>query len=401
MRASSSHGIPKIARSERLIFKIMWTICVLVSIMGCLFFFVTSTIDYLKFDFFTKIQVTKEASLELPALTICPYPQHKRINIENMLFYCNFNGTYNCTNDFEVIKIPFDLGGSIQCLKFNGGKDRDGRPIQVYKATRSGYSCSLNLGLYSSQINNVYYRIEENFVQPLATDVVSKHMHKNVVTFLKLSKLVERKLGKPFSDCTEDLDSTDTPLYRATMKHNTIYRKKSCYALCIQKAIADKCKCTYSTEQVMQKQCGKNNCTLRAYSGFDFEKECSGQCPEECDSTSFLVNEQLFPNFVRDSTETPYMHKIAERYNVTGLDEEEINKNIFWMRVFYEELTSKETSQIAKTSFTNLVSNFGGIVGAFLGLSVLSLFEILEYFLEITLLLAEHLRKKQIKQLNF
>ena len=106
-----------------------------------------------------------------------------------------------------------------------------------------------------------------------------------------------------------------------------------------------------------------------------------------------MVNEQVYPNFVKDSAETPYMSQIVSRYNVTGLDEKEINKNIFWMRVFYEELTSKETSQIAKTSFTNLVSNFGGIVGAFLGLSVLSLFEILEYFLEIAFLLAEHLKK--------
>ena len=63
--------------------------------------------------------------------------------------------------------------------------------------------------------------------------------------------------------------------------------------------------------------------------------------------------------------------------------QEQINRNFAYITVYYKELKYALITQEPKTEIFNFISNIGGILGLFLGISFLSFIEILEMFLEV------------------
>ena len=62
---------------------------------------------------------------------------------------------------------------------------------------------------------------------------------------------------------------------------------------------------------------------------------------------------------------------------------EELKKNYFALRIYYNELKYTLISQEPKTEMFNFISNIGGILGLFLSISFLSFIEIFEFIFEI------------------
>ena len=62
---------------------------------------------------------------------------------------------------------------------------------------------------------------------------------------------------------------------------------------------------------------------------------------------------------------------------------EELHQSYYSISVFYNELKYTVIEDLPKTLFTDLVSNLGGIIGVFLGSSLVSIFEFVELFFQI------------------
>jgi hypothetical protein len=60
-----------------------------------------------------------------------------------------------------------------------------------------------------------------------------------------------------------------------------------------------------------------------------------------------------------------------------------LNKNLIIIYVYYKELKYTLISQQPKTEIFDLISKIGGILGLFMGISFMSLIEILEILFEI------------------
>ena len=57
------------------------------------------------------------------------------------------------------------------------------------------------------------------------------------------------------------------------------------------------------------------------------------------------------------------------------------------VRIYYDELRETVINQEAKMSWTDLVSNIGGSLGLFLGMSFLSIVEFIELFIRTILII--------------
>ena len=66
---------------------------------------------------------------------------------------------------------------------------------------------------------------------------------------------------------------------------------------------------------------------------------------------------------------------------------EEVNKHFIVLYIYYNKLSYKFISQNPKTEMFNFISNIGGLLGVFLGISFLSFIEIFEIIYEIFLIL--------------
>jgi hypothetical protein len=74
----------------------------------------------------------------------------------------------------------------------------------------------------------------------------------------------------------------------------------------------------------------------------------------------------------------------------------DLKQNVARVQIFYNELKETFISEEIKTKIFDLVSNIGGTLGLFLGLSFLSLIEFFEIFFQI-LIISLFKRKNQNK----
>ncbi len=95
--------------------------------------------------------------------------------------------------------------------------------------------------------------------------------------------------------------------------------------------------------------------------------KCVKECPEECDSISY----DLF-------------HSFSKLENYKNIDD--LNDCVYFT-IFYEKLSYTLIDQIPKTNALDLISNIGGNLGLFIGVSFLSFAEIIELFIEIFFIL--------------
>ena len=97
-----------------------------------------------------------------------------------------------------------------------------------------------------------------------------------------------------------------------------------------------------------------NNCHWKLIDNFDRTEFCVEECPVECDYSLFTFKTQSF-----------YFE------NVTNI------------LVYFNNLRYTEISEIPKTTPTDMLALVGGTLGLFLGISLLSFIEIVDFLIEV------------------
>ncbi len=146
----------------------------------------------------------------------------------------------------------------------------------------------------------------------------------------------------------------------------TFYRQRNCLELCFDLIYLQEnpCNCTNTSLGNLWRDCfifkensKKLNCTFQKRTQFYLNtliEKCSEYCPLECDSVS---------------------------YSVSSISTFQQDKDIVY--IYYGSLEYTSISQLPKIQPFDLVSNVGGILGLFIGMSFVSLFEIIEIFIEL------------------
>jgi hypothetical protein len=123
---------------------------------------------------------------------------------------------------------------------------------------------------------------------------------------------------------------------------------------------------------------------LKNFRKKDQYEKCPEYCPLECDSMNYVLNnynEQLPPN-------GNISQKVKSNVGLFNFSTyEEVNKHFIVLYIYYKNLNYKLISQKPKTEMFNFISNIGGLLGVFLGISFLSFIEIFETFFEIMFIL--------------
>ena len=111
---------------------------------------------------------------------------------------------------------------------------------------------------------------------------------------------------------------------------------------------------------------------------------CMPQCPLECNSTKFTYD-LSFNEMLGEA----YVDAIKERGNLGGdfiqrniEDTRLIMASVVSLKIFYESLAYRVTSESPQMDVVSLVANIGGNLGLFLGVSLFSLSEIVTVMVE-------------------
>lgn len=220
-------------------------------------------------------------------------------------------------------------------------------------------------------------------------------------TDVMIRKTVTTQMNYPYSDCESDYSKYDNDIFNRVMSLYPKYRRNVCFQMCFQKYTTQTCGCYDPNIEPMYpgtRQCTSFDdifCDFGVFVGLFTEssihEKCEPFCPLECDSVRYDLA-TTFRNYPTDT----YAQKLmiypvlkskfdrAEDYTV-----ENVKKSLVSLNIFYGTIEYVEIDESAKMSLFDLVSNVGGILGLFLGLSFLSLAELIEIIVELMMILFE------------
>ena len=250
---------------------------------------------------------------------------------------------------------------------------------QDYGSTNGMY---LSMEISSASANEtpeLYFYVQDNNQLTPFRILSSYTFQTGFKTSIGLKKTIHNRLGRPYNDCYEKLnsvDSYDSDLFRLTLNNTFDYRRLNCYELCAAVELSIECNCSTPGLYIISKYtafCGKGDCTKNFFRKFNYQDSCQKKCPLECDTVSF-----------------DYYHQESV-YKATQLDKDLFKKNnptrilnestSLALEVFFQELKFDQVEESENITLIQFIANFGGTLGLFLGLSFLSFTEGFDIFL--------------------
>jgi len=377
---STAYGLANFFQSKRLSHKLLWLIFMLCAVSASIWYITGSISDYLNYEVITVIRTEYDQPTQFPCVSFCNYFQKYFDNksLAVLIKKCSFgydeNIMSNLGNHFESFYSQ-DYG---QCYRFNSGKNLSGHSIPILNSTIGGIDDAFSLYIVSKGGLAVWIH---NQSQP--PKLVNNNNHyanrllvsEKLFVHMNIERTMETKLGLPFNNCfknVSDFDRNKTIIDYIQSKEEH-YSQEKCLELCFDLIYIEKRPCGCSNGGlgniwvncwILQENSNHSGCTWNFKKEFyknSILKECSQYCPLECDSIFYYVES-------------------------SSLAIEPNNLNTTKVKVNYRSLKYTLITEIEKYPLQDLISNVGGILGLFIGVSFVSLVEIIELFTEMIFL---------------
>ncbi|XP_038073616.1 uncharacterized protein LOC119741792 [Patiria miniata] len=291
---------------------------------------------------------------------------------KDMILQCTFDKKLCSYRDFYQFQNK-EYGN---CFTFNHGQNLTA--VDVTKNAGAQYGLHLTLflempeyvGILSPEAG-VRVAIHSHTTPPFPEDdgiTASPGMATNI----GLRQVYVERLGRPHN--TEDC---------RPFTSNT-YSRKACYKECVQEEMYKRCHCVSDILLENKTKCSYIKATqqkcqqLVKYLGEQKKLNC--ECPIACNETTYTKavssthwpSERYEEHLQRRLQEDPDSAFAARMAS----SEESTNKNLVRVRVYFEELNYQSILERPLYTFPNLLGNVGGLLGLYIGVSFLTLAEV-------------------------
>ena len=236
-----------------------------------------------------------------------------------------------------------------------------------------------------------------NFQKDNQSYILNEHLWYDIATGLETNIIINRVFVKkqphPYNECVKDSSSSfDSELYRTIIAKNITYTQSYCHNLCYQQEVIKKCGCYAKSFDKLNSlsPCltqSQYTCMSVEYRNFllNLSAMCTPYCPLECDSMIFQITTTStgYPSLQYATKYLMNNSLIKSKFPNENLTYDLIKQSVLSLNVFYGDLAYIEYNQRPKTTFADLISNIGGILGVLIGASFLSILEIIEVLIEV------------------
>jgi hypothetical protein len=320
-------------------------------------------------------------------------------SMQNNLIDCGFNHVACFPTDFRW---SFDKTYG-NCYTFNSGYNSTGHALELKQSIHSGQEFGLSLTLFNGlpkglkplytnlgiivRINNQSYSVSNN-------DGIS--VSPGFETNLAIDdRIYSYLLPKPYSNCDIDAENptSNSKFYNLFIEKGVTYSQETCIDTCFQEQFVSNCNCTTSSllslynvsdcEKPDEIKCLDKTRTTLLANGYS-DTYCYPNCPLECKrvkySTSISTSRLLSDLFVSNVVNNPTYYS---SFTNNTINESELVNYLIKLNIYYGSLTYTVITESAAINLVSLLSNIGGTLSLFLGISVLSIIEIFEVVIEI------------------
>jgi hypothetical protein len=339
-------------------------------------------------------------------------------SIAETIAECSFGNKYCDFLNFKWVFLP-KYGN---CFQFNplGGVPDQNSPNSKEKprtaidtGSENGLSLELFVGVPS--ILDVVTKASGAivFITPINGSLVSASgvtLSPNTETNIVISREEKHKLSAPYSQC-DILQSSNSSLYDLVKSKGYDYTQSDCLVQCYLKTMIEKCGC-YDAMKISYfdhaKPCShflKLECVdssligLSVWNSEYIDEFCYPLCPLECASTEYKTSISInqFPT-------TTYADFLAKRGLVSDIVysaekfSQPLEKLILKVNIYFDSLTYTSITEVASIDQITFISNIGGLLGLFLGATVLSFLELVEFVIIIFQIIKSRMSKVKSHQ---
>ena len=384
---STSHGIPNILRARFNSLKMAWFLFILTSSTLCFYLIVKSMSNYFDYDVVTNTTLRNQIPAELPAITIC-----------NRNLFVTENARNYIINKLNISYIPSGiLNDYIRYNAFNLSQEQKqsfGLSIKQFI-----YYCFFNQKDYGLKLkintgDNDYFDEEDSrglYITIHNSSIIPSYYGEGIFissgleSNVAIKRLFINKKEKPYSDCVSDIEHYNSVLVEHVLNSGYGYRQSDCFVLCLQQYIIDKADCFMPGTNPLNcnKQCisiediDKMQGVIRTFFSEERVNKCYSDCPLECNSIEYnsFISYGYFPS----DSYSYFLNSISDtKFNGTNFTQKLTTKNHIALNIFYDSYSYTTIEEVAKMDWIDLISNMGGTLGLFLGVSFLSFAELFE-----------------------
>ncbi|CAF0984134.1 unnamed protein product [Brachionus calyciflorus] len=329
-------------------------------------------------------------------------------SMKDMLLNCRFNDIKCSEDDFEYVSIM----GFGNCYKFNSGKNSNLTEIGIKKISFSGRNNGLRLELFTGQrsiqndisISDGVHIFISNSSKNFFSEREGFGLSVGALTDVRLSQIFNEKLPNPYGNCILEVtnpNSHESFLFTLTIKYQGIYEQRICLLLCFQKYIIDNYKCYEPTLPNYSK--GSKYCEYgprnKAFSDFYLykSKECLNECPPECNYVEFNVqlSHTQFPSIFYSDLLIQHDKLLGNVRNFSSY--EQLRSSTLAVNIYYDDIGYTTVVEVVAKTFEQFFGEVGGFLGLCIGISLLSVIEVLEIIFKIAFV---YLRKENNPKLS-
>ncbi|XP_033917868.1 acid-sensing ion channel 4 isoform X1 [Melopsittacus undulatus] len=418
---STLHGLGHICRSGRLgVRQTLWAFAFLASLAFFLYQATKSALLYLEHPHVMALDEEATREMVFPAITICNinryrhsaltdadifhlanmtglppkdrdghkatdllYPDPDMADIVNrtghqlddMLKSCNFSGENCSSRDFTVVYTRYG-----KCYTFNG----DRRNPRVTRQGGMGNGLEIMLDIQQEEYLPIWRETNEtSFEAGIRVQIHSQdeppYIHQlgfgvspGFQTFVSCQEQRLTYLPQPWGNCRASVQGEQTlPGYDT-------YSIAACRLQCEKEAVVRSCHCRMVHMPGNESICSPNvyiECADHTLDAAveDSQERCS--CPTPCNLTRY--GKEISMVRIPNKGSARYL---ARKYNK---NETYIRENFLVLDIFFEALNYEAIEQKKAYDLAGLLGDIGGQMGLFIGASILTILEILDYVYEV------------------
>lgn len=341
-------------------------------------------------------------------------------DIDTMLVSCWFNGVQCSSSDFYWFQ-SYKYGN---CYMFNGGVNANNTAIDIKQVNNAGngngFEAEIFVGDASTMNQKYVYHSGINLLvhnQTITPFVENEgiYISTGYNSAIGITRTFRTKLSNPYSSCIVDATSSssyNSSLYQAIFNqlNQKSYRQKYCYKLCYQKRVIDKCYCTdpslpnpyptYNGKTILACiSSAETTCQANEKAAFEdktVDSQCNTDCPEECSSVTYSTSLSIsnYPTSFYSSwiqLQSNFLQKFLNNQTTST----NLQNSMLKISVYYQELAYKTITESPSLSWSQLLGIIGGEYNLFIGISILSVLELVEITAQIIRTII--VNKKRIK----
>lgn len=246
-----------------------------------------------------------------------------------------------------------------------------------------------------------YVFIHNRTSSPMMVDPVT--FSPKTETNIALDRTFYLLTEKPYSICQKDNNFDNFLKSKGNKFENgnqNEYTQLLCFSGCFQNLFIENCGCQemyFATFEGFA-LCTNDTqyyCTDGYLADIETLKFCFEECPLEC--SGMWIDKTVSTNQFSITKYQELFKKYIKKQEITNVNANGSFEEIAIINIYYKKLGYTQVNEFPKTLFVDLLSSIGGIGGLFLGISVLTLVELLELIFLIIFEIKKHNRVNVVK----